>query len=591
MARKLTILYGSQTGYAQDLAEYIWRESKRYYFKGTVMSLDKYDIQQLIYEKFVVFVCSTTGQGEEPDNMKTFWRFLLRKSLPPDSLCSLNCAVLGMGDSSYEKFNFAAKRLNKRLQQLGANLLIPIGLCDDQHDLGPSAVYVNWLNDLWNELLIRAPLPDGLKPLTETPRQFRWNVEIVKTHKITESIENVYENYRDAVFDKTTFKTTVIENRRTTAEEHFQDVRLISFKSDLLNWQPGDVLVVRPNNSDEQVDELFDIFNEHNFEFGADTIVQLHEIDAEMPVPDFLKAVLPLKTIAKQLWDLNAVPRQHVFKVLSLNCEDELEKEKLLEFTTAEGQEELFTYANRPRRTILEVLRDFHKSTSKLNLELLFEIFQFIKTRSFSIASCVEHGKLEVLVAVVQYKTILSTPRKGLCSNWLKQLKCGDEIQAVIKRGTFKIPSEENSTTPIIMVGPGTGLAPFRAFLLQQFYRLKNKANAQHFPFTLFFGCRGEKLDFHCKDDLLELQEQKLLKLFTAFSRDQDHKIYVQHRITEQCGWLREQIIDKSGVFLVAGNSKNMPTAVKEALSEALNNSDYVQTMIDTGRYQEETWA
>lgn len=210
MARKLTILYGSQTGYAQDLAEYIWRESKRFYFKGTVMSMDKYDIQQLIYEKFVVFVCSTTGQGEEPDNMKKFWRFLLRKSLPSNSLCSVNCAVLGLGDSSYEKFNYAAKRLNKRLQQLGANFLVPIGLCDDQHDLGPSAVYVNWLNDLWNELLVRAPLPDGLKPLIESPRQFRWNVDVVQTHEATEPIVNVYENYRDAVFDQNTFKTTVI---------------------------------------------------------------------------------------------------------------------------------------------------------------------------------------------------------------------------------------------------------------------------------------------------------------------------------------------------------------------------------------------
>lgn len=175
-----------------------------------------------------------------------------------------------------------------------------------------------------------------------------------------------------------------------------------------------------------------------------------------MPVPDYLKIALPLKVIAKQLWDLNAIPRQHVFKLLSLNCDDELEKEKLLEFTLAEGQEELFTYANRPRRNILEVLRDFHKSTSKLNLELLFEIFQFIKSRSFSIASSPEHGKLEVLVAIVQYKTMLAKPRKGLCSNWLKQLKCGDEIQAVIKKGTLKFGNIENSIQmPIVMVGPG----------------------------------------------------------------------------------------------------------------------------------------
>lgn len=216
-----------------------------------------------------------------------------------------------------------------------------------------------------------------------------------------------------------------------------------------------------------------------------------------MPVPDYLKEPLPLKTIAKQLWELNAVPRQRTFKLLSLNCDDELEKEKLLEFSSAEGQEDLFTYANRPRRNIIEVLRDFHKATSKLNLQLLFEIFEFIKTRSFSIASCPEHNKLDLLVAVVQYKTILAKLRMGLCSNWLKQLKCGAEIQAVIKKSTFKIPS--NLTTPIVMVGPGTGLAPFRSLLLQRQHQLKDQSNWQSFPFTLFFGCRGEKLDFHCK--------------------------------------------------------------------------------------------
>lgn len=216
-----------------------------------------------------------------------------------------------------------------------------------------------------------------------------------------------------------------------------------------------------------------------------------------MPVPDYLNVPLPLKTIAKQLWDLNAVPRQRTFKLLALNCDDELEKEKLLEFASAEGQEDLFTYANRPKRTILEVLRDFHKATAKLNLQSLFEIFQFIKTRSFSIASCPEHGTLDLLVAIVQYKTMLSAPRLGLCSNWMKQLKCGDEIQAVIKKGTFKIPSD--LSVPIVMVGPGTGLAPFRSLLLQRQHHFKNGSNCQPYLYTLFFGCRGEKLDFHCK--------------------------------------------------------------------------------------------
>lgn len=135
---RLTILYGSQTGSAQDLAEQIFRESKKYLFSGPVMSMDEYNVEHLIDEKLVIFVCSTTGQGTEPDNMKLFWKFLLRKSLPSTSLSGLSYAVLGMGDSSYRKYNFVAKRLNKRLQQLGAVEILPIGKECAFHELIPS---------------------------------------------------------------------------------------------------------------------------------------------------------------------------------------------------------------------------------------------------------------------------------------------------------------------------------------------------------------------------------------------------------------------------------------------------------------------
>lgn len=211
MDRKLVILYGSQTGTAQDLAEYVWRESKRYHFTGSVVSMDKYNAQELVNEQFVIFVCSTTGQGDEPDNMKSFWKFLLRRSLPNDFLNDLRFGVLGLGDSSYEKFNFVAKRLNKRLQQLGGTMLVPTGLCDDQHDLGPSAVYVDWMNKLWDELIIHAPLPVGLTPLKETSREFRWNVQIIDAaNENVKNLEsNLYNNYHDAIFDETSFETTV----------------------------------------------------------------------------------------------------------------------------------------------------------------------------------------------------------------------------------------------------------------------------------------------------------------------------------------------------------------------------------------------
>lgn len=129
--RSLLVLYGSQTGTAQDTAERVGREAKRFHFDVRVLAMDDYDVRQLIQEPVVVFVASTTGQGEEPDNMKGFWRFLLRKSLPSDSLQAVLYGVLGLGDSSYQKFNFVGKKLHKvsPIHQVSYFPLLTFALC------------------------------------------------------------------------------------------------------------------------------------------------------------------------------------------------------------------------------------------------------------------------------------------------------------------------------------------------------------------------------------------------------------------------------------------------------------------------------
>jgi len=132
----------------------------RNHWHGRVRAMDEIEPLELLQQRVCVFVCSTTGQGEEPDNMRQLWRFLLLRSLPSTSLLKLKFGVLGLGDSSYAKFNFVAKRLHKRLVQLGATPLCPAGLADDQHDLGPDAVVEPWTIALWDTL-------DQLNPPSE----------------------------------------------------------------------------------------------------------------------------------------------------------------------------------------------------------------------------------------------------------------------------------------------------------------------------------------------------------------------------------------------------------------------------------------
>lgn len=130
--------------------------------------------------------------------MKKFWKFLLRKSLPSDSLSRMNFGVIGLGDSSYQKFNFVAKRLHKRLIQLGATPLMPVGLCDDQHDLGLGAVLFPWMETFWKNLIELKPLPVGLNPLTESPRATRWIARRCQTLAAVDENQDIFSDLEES---------------------------------------------------------------------------------------------------------------------------------------------------------------------------------------------------------------------------------------------------------------------------------------------------------------------------------------------------------------------------------------------------------
>ncbi|XP_045467260.1 NADPH-dependent diflavin oxidoreductase 1 [Harmonia axyridis] len=587
----LTILYGSQTGNAQDIAERIWRESKRYYFKSLVKSLDDYEISKLSVDECVIFICSTTGQGEVPDNMKKFWRFILRKNLPAGILDHLKYAVLGLGDSSYVKFNFTAKKLFKRLQQLGGVPFVPIGLGDDQHDLGYDAVTDPWIENLWKQLLTLYPLPENVKPSKNVSVLSRWTV----TSKLLRNVNNVSINqsiyYSTRKIDH--FDVTVTENIQLTEPSHFQDVRLIKFKISDQNYNPGDVIVVRPKNLEWKVQELEEVFVTNGVNFSQETIVSLKEKEFETPIPDVLKYDIPLRQLYSEYFDLMAIPRRRTFEILGSITDSELEREKCIEFTTAEGQEEFYNYCNRPKRNIVEVLQDFPNATKNLTLDILFEIFSPMKPREFSIASsCSWHkNEIHLLLAVVKFKTKLLKERVGLCSNFLAGLQPGDILTAWIRKGSFKFPTD---AVPIIMVGPGTGLAPFRNYI----FECAHKGIASANNIILFFGCRNESKDFLCAEELRKFHDERRLNLICAFSRDQEQKVYVQDKIRENNNLIWNHLKRKCLIF-IAGNAKCMPQDVRQAFIDVCKEcgnmtdneaEDFISRMERENRYQTECW-
>ncbi|XP_066569284.1 NADPH-dependent diflavin oxidoreductase 1 [Amia ocellicauda] len=591
----LLVLYGSQTGTAQDTAERIGRQAQRRRVEVRVEALDSYNVADLITESLVLFVCSTTGQGDPPDNMKNFWRFLFRKSLPAGSLCRLDCAVLGLGDSSYPKFNFVAKKLHKRLLQLGATELLPVGLADDQHDLGPDAVIDPWLIAFWDRALALYPLPAGVTMLSENellPPRYVFNflddaTEEPETLSCDGGIAPQAPPSRDHPF-----LARMVSNQRVTLPSHFQDVRLIEFdiEGSGMKFSAGDVVLIQPCSDRAHVEQLCQLLGlnpQRRFTLTP---------TGNAPVPPRLPQPCSVQYLLESFLDVGSVPRRSFFELLWGFASDGLERDKLAEFSSAQGQEELHSYCNRPRRNAIEVLTDFPHTTAALKVEYLLDLFPEISPRSFSIASSplVHPGRLQILVAVVQYRTRLVRPRKGLCSGWLAGLDPTQgevHVPLWVKKGGLRLPSAID--TPVIMVGPGTGVAPFRAALQERI----TQGGTEN---VLFFGCRSQAADFYCRSEWEELQRSGGLTLFTAFSRDQGEKVYVQHRVREQAELLWELLAHRNAHFYIAGNAKQMPAAVSEAVSAVLQSQgglgamqaeELLQELERQGRFQTETWS
>ncbi|NXG08222.1 NDOR1 oxidoreductase, partial [Sakesphorus luctuosus] len=526
--RKLLVLFGSQTGTAQDTAERIGREATRRHLQCRVEALDSCDVANLIHEPLVVFVCATTGQGDPPDNMKMFWRFLFRKNLPPGSLCQLDYAVLGLGDSSYPKFNFIAKKLHKRVLQLGGNPLLPVALGDDQHDLGADAVVDPWLLALWDKILALYPLPPGLEiisPDIRPPPKYTLHY-LPEDSPPSEGDLLPPAAPGAAPSELHPFAARVVSNRRITAPSHFQDVRLMEFDitGSGITFSAGAVVMIQPQNCPEDVQQFCKLLR-----LDPDRRFVLKPTEPGTSLPPLLPQPCTIRHLVTHYLDISCVPRRSFFELMSYFSTNELEREKLQEFSSAQGQEELYSYCNRPRRTTLEALWDFPYTTCAIPVDYLLDLIPHIRARAFSIASSMlaHPDRIQILMAVVQYKTQLSKPRRGLCSSWLASLNPeeGDvRVPLWVKKGGMKFPADP--ATPMIMIGPGTGVAPFRA-AIQERVAQGSTGNC------LFFGCRQKSKDFYFQAEWEELVAKGFLTLFTAFSRDQEEKVYVQHRIQE----------------------------------------------------------
>ncbi|KAK7029516.1 NAPDH-dependent diflavin reductase [Paramarasmius palmivorus] len=549
-SRNILILYATETGTSQDAADKIARACRRAHIQSRVFSVDAYTTEDLISESIVIFVVSTTGSGIEPRSMTPMWTMLLRSDLPEDLFEDLRFAIFGLGDTSYERFCWPAKRLFRRLKGLSAEEICGLGEGDEQHPMGIDGALEPWIDTLLEALLRELPLPPELQ-LTPHGQLPPSRVVLAESQQATKALDplDIDESYHTA---------TVKCNNRITSQDWFQDVRHLEFEfEDNIVYEPGDVAIIHPRTNPDQVEEFLSSLGWGNV---ADTVFEVHHTQKDQSLPDHLPSELTLRDIFIRHLDFNAVPKRGFFEYLRFFTEDALEKERLDEFLSPEGVDDLYEYCFRVRRTIREVLSEFRGV--KIPQDYIFDIFPPLRPRQFSIASSVKvHPRqVHLCVAMVKYKTKLKVSRRGVCSMYLSALLPGDKLRIGLERGFIKLP--RNTSTPIICIGPGTGVAPMRAVLQ---HRIHDKAYGN----TLYFGCRSANKDQHYKDEWEAYAAKQFIAYRVACSRDGLEGVkrtYVQDLMEKDTERLWELVEHEEAWIIISGSSNKMPTAVKQAL-------------------------
>ncbi|KAG9458275.1 hypothetical protein H6P81_002783 [Aristolochia fimbriata] len=620
---RLLVLYASQTGNALDAAERVGREAERLGCRAAVISMDDFNANSLPCEDMVIFIVSTTGQGDPPDSMKVFWRFLLQKSLSPLWLERVHYAVFGLGDSAYQKYNFAAKKLDKRLADLGGTLLVEKGLGDDQHPSGYEGALDPWLSNLWQRLKQMKPSlfwhdlevldpagrtldhpkfriiyhddeePGSLLSSTSVMKSLKH--QMARAHSMSPGL-SIHDGGPQCFLHMT-------KNQRLTKAGCGRDVRHFELEplSSSIQYQVGDVVEILPGQSPDAVDAFLS-----RCDLNPDSFITVEANDPASCVGStkiFSRNPIRLRSLVELTMDVaSASPRRYFFEVMSFFASAEHEKEKLQYFGSPEGRDDLYQYNQKEHRTVLEVLEDFQ--SVHMPFEWLVQLVPPLRKRAFSISSSpsAHPNEVHLTVSIVSWMTPFKRKRLGLCSNWLAGLdpSKGVPIPAWFKRGSIPPPPP---SLPLILIGPGTGCAPFHAFVEE---REIQRNSGPISPTLFFFGCRNENSDFLYRDFWLShtntsgvLSEEIGGGFFVAFSRDQPQKVYVQHKMREESERIWGLLANGAAVY-VAGSSSKMPADVFSCLEEIIAKETGLARETATrllrklereGRYFVDTWS
>jgi sulfite reductase (NADPH) flavoprotein alpha-component len=529
-AKPLNILFGTQTGNAEDVANEAATLARTRGFAPKVEELDAVTPEQLASMEHVVVVISTYGEGEMPDNAGLFWEALSSSTAP--RLENLNYGVLGLGDTSYEHFCHAAKLIDMRLEQLGAKRLGDRVDCDVDYE----EVATGWLT--------------STLPMTESataPVPARADAKLTKS----------------GWSRKNPYVATVCDNRILSGANSAKEIRHIAFNlgdSGML-YEAGDALGMMPVNAPDLVTSLI-----QRLGVSPDHAVAGHDT--------------PLSELLTKKFEITTPSRDLIKALAPLAGDDEFSH------VVRNGDKEALD-AFLWGKDLLDLLQ--LNPNLPLDPDEVVSWLKPLQHRAYSISSSpkAHPGEVHLTVAAVRW-TYNRRPHRGVCSTFLAD-HAPEGAQAGIfmsPNKAFRVPTDDN--VPMIMVGPGTGIAPFRAFLEERRERGAKGAN------WLFFGDQHRESDFIYEDEISALSGSGLLtRLDLAFSRDQKEKIYVQTRMQENSKDLFA-MLEEGGHFYVCGDATRMARDVDAALHKIIETqggmtpeaaTDYVNRLKREKRY------
>lgn len=502
----INILYGTQTGNAEGLAMDAANIAKANGINPIVNGLDDITIDDFSSMENVVVSIATYGEGEMPDNAQLFWEALSSDEM--NKLPGMKFAVLALGDTGYDEFCQAGKLLDRRLEELGATRLIDRIDCDvDYEDLAE-----DWLNKTI-PLASKNENQTSLKAVTDEIKKPKWN-------------------------RKNPFQSVLTENILLSKENSAKEIRHYEFDlgDSEITYEAGDALNVMPVNDEQLVEAIMSRLN-----IDAGLMIE------EKSFSELLKSHYEIMTPSKEL--INAIGNQDPIGELG-GLLKKGDKDKINNFLWGKDTLDLLNL----------------NKNSKFSAEEFLDLLKPLQHRAYSISSSPNKhpGFVHLTVASVRWQNE-DREHKGVCSTYLAdRLNSGEKAGIFIsKNKSFSIPPDDD--VPMIMVGPGTGIAPFRAFLEEREFRQASGDN------WLFFGDQTRSSDFIYEEQLKDFQNSGLLnRLDLAFSRDQKEKIYVQHRMLqngeELFNWL-----ESGGYFYVCGDASRMAHDVDKALHELVS--------------------